>query len=355
MTETVPAVSLTVYVGVDTHKDTHHCAVIDHHGSKVGDRAFAADPTGYRQLLAWISSCGIVTAVGVEGTGTYGAGLTKRLLEVGLTVLEVDRPDRKARRSHGKSDPIDAYAAATAALTRRATTTPKTRDGDVETIRYLHKARKSAVKARAEAITSLKSMIITTPQQLREQLRRLTDGKLIATCAGLRPEPVATAGVLNGAKSALRSIARRITHLRAEIGELDRDLKLLTRRAAPELLALSGVGPETAAQLLITMGDNRERITSEAAFAHGCGVAPIQASSGKTCRHRLNRGGDRQANRALHIIVLSRLKTDSRTRDYMSKRTSEGKTKRETIRCLKRFVAREIYRVLNGPTPIDNP
>ncbi|MGW6379043.1 IS110 family transposase [Rhodococcus sp. NPDC055112] len=354
MTETVPDVSLTVCAGVDTHKDTHHAAIVDHLGRQLADREFPADPAGYRHLIDWIADCGVVTAVGVEGTGTYGAALTTSLQAAGLTVLEVDRPDRRARRSHGKSDPVDAYAAATAALTGRAATVPKSRGGDVEAIRLLHKARRSAVKDRAEAITTLKSIIVTAPEQLREQLRGLTRGKLIGTCVAFRPESVITGGLNAAAKTSLRSIARRIAHLTAEITELDRDLSHLTRRAAPELLELSGVGPDTAAQLLITVGDNRERITSEAALASTCGVAPIQASSGKTCRHRLNRGGDRQANRALHTIVLSRLQNDPRTKAYRDRRLAEGKTKREIIRCLKRAVAREIYRVLTSTERVDN-
>lgn len=351
MTETAPGVSLDIYAGVDTHKDTHHAAIVDHLGRRIADREFAADPTGYRQLLAWIAGAGTIAAVGIEGTGTYGAGLTATLRGADITVLEVDKPDRRARRPRGKSDPIDAYAAATAAASGRASTIPKTRDGDVEAIRFLHSARHSAVKARAEAQTQITSMIVTTPASLRTQLQPLTKSRLINTCAALRPEPVATGGVLAAAKTALRSTARRILELTEEIEAFDRQLQILTRRAAPDLLALPGVGPETTAQLLISIGDNRDRITSESAWANKCGVSPLQASSGKTRRHRLNRGGDRQANRALHTIATSRLQHDDRTRAYHDRRIAEGKSDREITRCLKRYIARETYRVLNPDNP----
>lgn len=347
MTDISTEVSLTVYAGVDTHKDVHHAAVVDHLGRPVADRAFTADPTGYRQLLTWITNCGIVAVIGIEGTGTYGAALAVAAADAGITVVEVDRPDRKARRSNGKSDPVDAYAAATAALTGRAVTAPKERDGEVESIRLLHTARRSAVKARAEAVTTLKAMIVSVPAALREQLRALPDAALLRTCARLRPYSGAGDSVASTAKVALRSIARRILGLSVEIKDFDAELARRVRAVAPELLALSGVGIESAAQLLITVGGNRGRITSEAAFANLCGVAPRQASSGKTVRHRLNRGGDRQANRALHTIVRSRLQHDSRTRQYYERRTAEGKTGREISRCLKRAVAREVFGVLN--------
>lgn len=346
MTDISTEVSLTVYAGVDTHKEVHHAAVIDHLGRPIADHAFPADPAGYRQLLAWITGCGLVAVVGIEGTGTYGTALAAAARKAGITVVEVDRPDRKARRSNGKSDPVDAYAAATAALTGRATTVPKTRDGDVESIRLLHTARRTAVKARAEAVTALKSMIVSVPAALREQLRELTDAALFRTCARLRPAAAATDTVTAAAKTALRSIARRVLALGVEIKAFDVDLKRRTAAAAPELLALTGVGPETAAQLLITVGDNRGRIASEASFANLCGVAPRQASSGKTHRHRLSRSGDRQANRALHVIALTRVHHDPRTSVYVERRTAEGKSQREIVRCLKRALAREIYGVL---------
>ncbi|SED54089.1 Transposase [Rhodococcus jostii] len=350
MTETPPDVSLTIYLGVDTHKHTHHAAIIDHLGRPLADREFPATDTGHRQLLAWLAGTGSVAAAGVEGTGSYGAGLTHVLRRAGLTVVDVDRPDRRSRRRHGKSDQIDAYAAATAALTGRATTIPKTHDGNVEAIRFLHNARRSVVKAKADAITTLKAMIVNAPEPLRAALRPLTDAALLRTCAALRPDPIAPDHLISAVKTALRSLARRILDLTAESRALLKNIETLIVHTAPALLARCGVGVETAAQLLITVGDNPERIASEGAFANLCGVAPIPASSGKTTRYRLNRGGDRQANRALHMIVLARLKYDERTRAYRDKRLAENKTKRDIIRCLKRAVAREMFPLLNPRT-----
>lgn len=345
MIETPADVSTAIVVGVDTHKDTHHAAIVDHLGRGIGDREFPATPAGYRQLLGWATAAGSITAVGVEGTGSYGLGLTRTLLGSGLEVVEVDRPDRRARHTHGKSDPIDAYAAAIAVISGRATTTPKRHDGQVEAIRLLHNTRRLAVKSRAEALTSLKSAIVTCPEPLRSQLAGLTRTVLITTCTGLRPH-TGTDTVLRAAKIALRSTAHRIRALTDEIDTLDAELDTLTTAAAPQLRARPGIGIDSAAQLLITVGANADRITSEAALAHLCGVAPLQASSGRTHRHRLNRGGDRQANRALHTIVIHRLRTDARTQAYRNRRRAEHKTNREINRCLKRALAREIYQLL---------
>jgi transposase len=341
MTTTTPGVT----GGVDTHGQTHHAAVLDHLGRQLGDREFPTTPSGYRSLLAWMAGHGQLERVGIEGTGTYGAALTRQLRAAGVQVVEVDRPDRKARRAHGKSDPLDAYSAARSALAGTATGTPKARDGRVEAIRALRVARSSAVKARSQTTNQLKSLLITAPAELREQLRSLTTTALIATCARLRP----TGDVADPAtaiKTALRRLARRHEYLSAEIGDADTELRALVTAAAPSLIALPGVGPEVAGQLLTTLGDNPERLHSEAAFAHLCGVAPIPASSGRTHRHRLNRGGDRAANNALYVVVLGRLRYDPRTRAYAARRTTEGLSKPEIIRCLKRYVARELYNAL---------
>ncbi|AEA29044.1 transposase IS116/IS110/IS902 family protein (plasmid) [Pseudonocardia dioxanivorans CB1190] len=340
--------------GVDTHRDTHHAAVIDAVGRRLDDAQFPATARGYEQLLTWMRSHGELTRVGVEGTGSYGAGLARFLAKAHVWVVEVDRPDRRARRRHGKSDPLDAYAAANAALSGSASGTPKSRVGLVEAIRSLRVARRGAVKARTQAINQLRAQIVTAPAELREQLRGLTTGALVKTCARLRPaaqgaELVALdpdAIVSAATKTALRQLARRHQHLSEEIRDLDRDLQPLVQAAAPELVALSGVGPEVAGQLLACVGDNVERLRSEAAFAHLCGVAPIPASSGRTDRHRLNRGGDRSANNALHTIVLSRMRYDPRTRDYVLRRRAQSLRTKEIMRCLKRYVAREVYRAL---------
>lgn len=335
---------LEVIAGVDTHGQTHHAAVIDPLGRHLADRQFPATGAGYRQLLSWLGSHGAVAAVGVEGTGAYGAELARVLARAGLRVVEVDRPDRKTRRMKGKSDPIDAYAAATAVTSGRATGSPKTRDGIVEAIRALRLPRRSAVKARTQAINQARQLLVTAPEALRAQLRGLSAAQLAPACARLRPGNLADP--IGATKAALRRLGRRILALGEEIADLDAELKALTAQAAPTLIDRMGVGPDVAGQLLATAGDNPDRLRSEAAFAHLCGVAPIPASSGRRDRHRLNRGGDRAANHALHTIALSRMRWDARTRAYVERRTEQGLSKKDIMRCLKRHIAREIYRAL---------
>lgn len=331
--------------GVDTHGLTHHAAVVDSVGRHLADREFPATTGGYRDLLEWMRSYGAVAAVGVEGTGAYGAELARVLTAAGVTVVDVDRPDRKTRRMRGKSDPIDAYAAAAAVLSGRATGVPKSRDGVVEAIRVLRVARRSAVKARTQAMNQIRGLLVSAPAALREQVTGLHRAALITTLARLRP-----AGDLSDPSSAtrmaLRRLARRHQALDTEITELDTHIAPLLTHAAPALLDLFGVGPETAGQLLASAGDNPDRMRSEAAFAHLAGVAPIPASSGRTHRHRLNRGGDRAANNALHTIALVRMRYDQRTRAYVQRRTKEGLSKKDIMRCLKRFIAREVYHTL---------
>jgi transposase len=322
-----------VTAGVDTHGDTHHAAVVDSVGRHLSDREFPATPVGYRRLVAWLMAAGDVQRVGVEGTGTYGAALTRLLHQHGLEVVEVDRPDRKLRRQKGKSDPTDAYAAALAALSGRATATPKARNGAVESIRAMRVVRRSAVKARTQTINQLKALLVTAPADLRQQLRGLGTPTLIRTCAGLRPgNDVVNPGT--STKIALRMLARRYQALTAEIEETGKALAALIDAAAPTLLELPGVGVEVAGQLLVTAGDNPQRLRSEASFAHLCGAAPLPASSGRTDRHRLNRGGDRAANNALYTVVLSRLRHHERTQDYARRRRAQGLSSREIIRCL---------------------
>ena len=359
-----------VTIGVDTHADSHVAAVIDLLGRHLGHASFDATSEGHRALTAWAATFGTIDVVGVEGTGSYGAGLTRALTAAGMTVVEVDRPDRKTRRDHGKSDPIDAYAAARAAACGEGTGTPKSRTGDVESIRALRVARTGAVRARAKALTQLKALIVTAPDTLRAQLAGLDGNRLVATCARLRPTRQASTPHTKGrprpgrltdptaaTKRSLASIAGRIHTLDAEVAELDDDLHALITPLAPTLLALQGVGLENAGQLLATAGDNPQRVHSEAAFAHLCGAAPIPASSGKiTSRHRLNRGGDRAANAALYRIVLCRLRWDPATRHYVQRRTAQGRTKPEIIRCLKRYVAREVYNAIRADlAPPTNP
>ncbi|WP_371744502.1 IS110 family transposase [Georgenia sp. TF02-10] len=341
-----------VIAGVDTHADTHHVAVVAAAtGTRLGDAKFPTTEAGYGDLLRFITSHGQVTTVGIEGTNSYGAGLSRHLRSAGVKVAEVLRPARQVRRRHGKSDPIDAYAAASAVLAGDRLPAPKAADGDVEAIRALHLARRSAVKARANTQRQIKSLLVTAPEKIRAQVRNLTDTELLTRLAATRPAP-ATAGVEAATLTALRHLARRHRYLTEEITELEADLDTLLRRAAPALLATKGIGTVTAAQLLVTAGDNPDRLTSEGSFAALCGAAPIPASSGKTVRYRLNRGGDRHANAALYRIVLVRMSCDPRTKAYVAKRTTEGKDTKEIIRCLKRTIAREVYHLLTHPAPV---
>jgi transposase len=343
--------ALEVIGGVDTHGATHHAALIDAQlGRHLADQQFPATAAGYREPTAWLRTHGQVAAVGVEGTGAYGAGLPRHLTGQGITVIEVDRPDRKTRRTHGKSDPIDAYAAATAVTAGRATGAPKTRTGAVEAIRVLRIARTSAVKARTQTINQIRALLVTAPAALREHLAAMPRAALVRTLARARPGTDLT-DPANAAKTALRHLARRHQNLDAEITELDAAILPLVRQANPALLAVYGLGPETAGQLLTTAGENPERLTSEAAFAHLCGVAPKPASSGRTHRHRLNRGGDRQANAALYHLVIVRMRHHQPTRDYIARRTQQGLSTLEIIRCLKRYITREVYHTLTTELP----
>jgi len=346
---TIAQPDVEVTGGVDTHKDTHTAAAVDGAGRILGSAQFPATPAGYATLLAWLAGLGGLVLVGVEGTGVYGAGLARFLRKHGVPLVEVDRPDRKTRRWQGKSDPVDAEAAARAALACRATGTPKQRNGRVEALRNLRVARRCAISHRADIQRRLHALVVTAPEPLRQQLRALAPRRLIEVCAALRPDTTRAGDPAMAAKLALRQLARRHQHLSTDITELDALITPLVTAINPGLLAAHGVGPDTAGQLLITAGDNPERLRAEAAFAMLCGVAPLPASSGKTNRHRLNRGGDRNANCALWRIAITRLATDPRTRAYRDRRTKQGMSKKEIIRCLKRYIAREIYELLVPP------
>ena len=341
-----------VTVGVDTHGDVHVAAVLDERGRLLATASFPSTTNGHDRLLRWAEDLGSVQGAGVEGTGAWGAGLARYLAAAGWRLVEVDRPDRRNRRRRGKSDTIDAEAAARAVQAGTASGTPKTRTGPVEAIRALRVARRSAIKARSQAAHQLHSLVSTAPDDLRAELRHLRLGELVAFAARFRPgDP---ADPRHATKTALRSIARRYQHLSGEITDLDELLGPLVAAVAPNLVALNGVATDIAGQLLVTAGDNPDRLRSEAAFSHLCGASPIPASSGRTDRHRLNRGGDRHANEALYRIVLCRLRWDPRTRDYVDRRTKQGLTKPEIIRCLKRYIAREIHRELTRQ-PLDHP
>jgi len=282
--------------------------------------------------------------VGVEGTGSYGAGLTRHLQDERVRVVEVDRPNRQRRRRKGKSDPEDGISAARAALSGDACGEAKTRDGNVESMRVLRVARTSARKGRTQALNQMRSLISTAPEPIRDELRGLNVFHLLERASSYRPGT--KRDIISLTKLSLRMLARRAITLEEEITELDAILKPLVKETAPELVATLGIGTDAASALLVAAGDNPERLRNEAAFAHLCGASPIEASSGKQHRHRLNRSGDRQANSALWHIVITRMVYDPRTTEYIDRRTKEGLSKKEAVRCLKRYVAREVYGLL---------
>ncbi len=334
--------------GVDTHLDLHFAAVVEPDGDVLGTKAFPTTRHGYRLLLAWMRSYGHLRRVGVECTGTYGAGLVRLLGREGIPVLEVTAPDSQARRAKGKDDTLDAIAAARAAASGQRVQVAKNRNGQVEALRVLRTTRKTAVRCRRATLQQLHNTIVAAPEDLRDELRHLTRMKLLRSLAASRPNPTAFRTQAVATRLALKSLARRILELNDEIASLDEMIVPLVAELAPALVELPGVGTESAGELLVTAGDNPDRLGSEASFAMLCGACPIPASSGKTKRHRLNRGGNRQANSALHMIVISRMRLDPRTKAYVARRTAEGLSKRETMRCLKRYVAREVFAVLTA-------
>jgi transposase len=333
--------------GVDTHKDLHVAAVVDRHDQILGSRSFPTTRHGYKQMLAWMRAFGQLRRVGVEATGTYGAGLLRYLQKAGVAVLEVTTPDKGDRRKRGKNDDLDAQNAAHAAFAGKRTVTPKSRDGMIEALRVLKACRKTAVAARRVALQMIHNTVVCAPDDLRDQLRKLTRMELIRTLAAWRPDMTDYRNVASAYRITLRSLARRYLELHDEVADLDAMIAAIVDELAPALVARNSIGHESAAQLLLTAGDNSERLHSEASFAALCGVSPVPASSGKTTRHRLNRGGDRAANSALHIIAIGRLRTDPRTKAYAERRMAEGHSKLEAIRCLKRYIAREVYALIS--------
>ena len=337
-----PAVK--VIVGVDTHKHEHVAVAINGLGARLATFRAPANGAGYAALAAWARTLGDLESFGIEGTGSYGVGLARFVRRLGLRVVEVNQCDRRKRRNDGKNDTLDAEAAARSVLAGVATAIPKAADGMAEMVRQVKIARDTAVKARSTAMVTLKTLLVNAPSGVREALEPLTDQKLIARCAALRPGDIIdpTASV----KHALRALARRWRTLAAEIDEHDELLDIITRAAVPTLREAFGIGPDAAAEMMSLAGDNPTRIRSEAAFAKLCGACPIPASSGVTNRHRLYRGGHRHANAALYRIVIVRMRWHQPTIDYVRRRTTEGLSKKDIIRCLKRFVAREIYHAL---------
>jgi transposase len=351
-TEGIPIMTVTaldpgtIFGGIDTHAETNHVAAIDPWGRELDDKEFPTTPAGYQQTLQFLAGLGEVAAIGIEGTCSYGTGITRAAREAGLEVFEVTRPERSVRRREGKSDPLDAYQAAQAVRTGRATAAAKT--ADITALRALHNARRSAVKARAAAQVQIRQQLVTAPVRIREKYRTLTPGRLIRSLAACRPAVVSDAEerlVL----TALKSLAQRHQSLSQEITGLDDELTSVIEQTASHLLHLHGVGNTTAAQLLITAGGNPDRLRTEASFAALCGTAPVPASSGKTTRHRLSRGGDRRANNALHTIALVRMRSHPPTKAFVQRQRDRGRSTPEILRILKRAIAREMFKQLTRP------
>lgn len=337
-----------IIIGVDTHKSNHIAVAINAQGARLGVVTIPTNRQGYRDLEIWAAKFGRIKAFGIEGTGSYGAALSRDLLVKGHTVLDVMRPNRQLRYLHGKSDSLDAESAARSVLNGQASALAKTQTGSSEMIRHIKIVRDSAVKVRSQAMITLKTMIINAPTELRDTLDQIKGPiSLIRHIAALRPGDIASPTA--SAKWAMRALARRWLALHEEIQAHEVELERMAREKAPELMKSHGISTQTVAEMLILVGDNPERIKSEAALAKLCGVCPIPASSGKTNRMRLNRGGNRQANAALYRVAIVRMRDDEKTKTYVTRRTAEGKTRREIVRCLKRYIVREIYRHLCVP------
>jgi len=348
MTNMATTTSPIVIGGVDTHKELHVAAIVDAHDRVIGTESFSTTRAGYRALLRWMRTFGDVARVGVECTGSYGAGLMRHLDAAGIDVLEVTAGDKADRRKRGKDDTIDAEQAAHAAYARVRTVTPRAHDGMVESLRALKIARSSAISARRVALQLIHATIISAPEELRDQLRNMTRMQLIRTVAGWRPDLSGYRDPVTATKMSLKSLARRYLELHDEIADLQVPMHALVDELAPDLLLRVGIGYESATQLLITAGDNPERLASEASFAMLCGVAPLPASSGMTTRHRLNRGGDRAANSALHMIAISRWRMDPATQAYVVRKKAQQHSNPEILRCLKRYIAREVFYILRN-------
>lgn len=333
-----------VIVGIDTHAEQHTAAAINGLGQILATLEIPTTPAGYRQLVRWARSLGRFERAGVEGCGAYGAGLARHLHAEGVAVIEVDRPNRQRRRRRGKSDTVDAETAARAVLAGDATGTAKDTTGTVEAVRILHLTRRSAVKARTQAGNQIKDLVLTAPEPIRASLRSKTTRQRVRTCAAWRPGTVTDP--TSATRRALHDLARRWLELHAEIAALEADLTRLLRQLVPSVLAEPGAGLDVAAKLVIAAGENPHRLRNESSFAALCGASPVDASSGKHAAHRLNQGGNRQANNALHTVVLYRWRTCHETRTYIERRRSEGKTDRAIRRCLKRALARRFHRLL---------
>ncbi len=341
----------TITGGVDTHKDTHVAAALDHLGRVVGTQPFPTTSAGEHQLLAWLASQGTLTRVGVEGTGSWGKNLARHLSGAGVTVVEVQRPSREHTRRHGKSDPGDAIAAARAVLAEDANARPKAATAAAESIRTLRIVKISAHKARTACANQMHAVIVTAPTALRDDLCQLSISALAKRAVRWRPGADLT-DPATAARWALRTLARRYLALCDELTDVNTQLDLLVSDAAPPgLLEEHGVGTDVASVIISAIGDNPQRFSSDAALAKTAGTAPLDASSGRQQRHRLNPGGNRELNNALWRIVMVRLRWHPETKAYMARRTAEGKTKREVIRALKRYITRRIWKIYRDHHP----
>ncbi|EIE7938484.1 IS110 family transposase [Salmonella enterica] len=318
---------IAVVGGVDTHKDLHVAAVVDQNNKVPGTRSFSTTRQSYRKMLAWMTSFGALKRIGVEYTGTDGSGLLRYFQNAGLEVPEVTAPDRMARRKRGKSDTIDAECAAHAAFSGIRTVTPETRDGMIESLRVLKTCRKTARSARRVALQIIHPNIISAPDELREQLRIMTRMQRIRMLGSWVPDASEYRNVTSVYRITLKSLARRYLELHDEIADLDVMIATLVDELVPELITHNTIGYENASQLLITAGDNPQRLRSESDFAALCGVSPVPVSSGKTNRYR----GDRAAKSVLHIIAIGHLRTDDKTKAYVARRVAEGHTKMKAI------------------------
>jgi transposase len=331
-------------IGVDTHRDTLAAAAVTQVGGVLAQTTSSADAAGYQHLLGFArSTVPGRRAWAVEGAGSFGAGLAVFLQQRGEQVLEVGRPKRPTSRTGAKSDALDAVRAAREALGQERLAIPRRR-GQREALRVLLTTRRCATLAPVAAIGQLKALIVGAPEELRAELRGRSTASQVQHCASLRARP-ARSLEHQATVRALRATAQRIQFLQAEADQLQAELSTLVAAMAPWLLEVPGVGPLSAAQVLVSWS-HAGRLRSEAAFAALAGTNPIPASSGQVTRYRLNRGGDRQLNRALHTILLVRLRIDPNTRAYVARRTAEGKSRRDAKRCLRRVIARQLFRLL---------
>ncbi|HEY0187571.1 MAG TPA: IS110 family transposase [Cellulomonas sp.] len=349
MSSIEPVRSGHVVIGVDTHRHVHVAAAMDTIGGIVGTLTIPTDTGGFQQLADWAATFGRVLAFGIEGSGSYGATLASSLRRSGHKIVEAGRPDRRLRRMNGKSDTLDAENAARAVLAGLATATPKSADGAAEMIRQLKIAHDQAIEQRSATMVTMKAMLVHAPDELRREAARKTQITLARHLAALRPRALQTPE--DALRHTLRALARRWQHLDTEANDLTAMIAELVQASAPQLLESFGIGVDTAAEILLVVGDNPERIHSEAALAKLAGISPVPTGSGMTSgRHRINHGGHRQLNAAIYRTVIVRMRFHQPTIDYVARRTTEGKTKREIIRCLKRYVIREVYHLLR-PSP----